>query len=141
MRSYSDPSTVARLEANAKVAGFNRWFDFDCLGAGNGEVELALEMRDELTQHHGFFHGGCVTSLADTACAWAASTVAGDVVTASSTLHFLRPADGDRIRVHATVIRAGKRTVTVDGKVFSEKADEAPKLCATTLVSVAVLAR
>ena len=37
-----------------------------------GEVGIALPFRDALTQQHGYFHGGIVTAIADSACGYAA---------------------------------------------------------------------
>ena len=34
-----------------------------------GEVEIRLPFRDDLTQQHGFFHAGVMTTVADSACA------------------------------------------------------------------------
>ena len=32
-----------------------------------GEVDLALRFRAEVSQHHGFFHGGVIATLLDVA--------------------------------------------------------------------------
>ena len=139
MRDYSDPNAVAALMAASGSNGFNKWLDFNVLGAGNGRVELELVVSDDLRQHHGFVHGGVLMALADTACAWAAATASGDVVTASASLHYLAPARGTSVRADAAVLRAGKRNATVDVKVYSIAADGTETLAATGLAGITLL--
>ncbi len=40
----------------------------------DGEVEIVLPYSPALTQQHGFIHAGAVTTIADTACGYAALT-------------------------------------------------------------------
>jgi len=105
-----------------------------------GEAEPVIPLRPELLQHHGYAHGAVVGAAADNACAWAAASVAGDVVTSSYTLQLLSPAKGARLRAHGKVIRAGKRQVSAQAQVFAESDDAPPKLVAVALALVAPLA-
>ena len=43
---------------------------------GNGEVHIALSPSPGLSQQHGFVHAGAITSIVDSACGYAALTVA-----------------------------------------------------------------
>ena len=70
-----------------KGSGFTRFAGIEPLKVWQGESELTVALRDDLTQHHGFAHGAIVGLMADNACAWAAASVAGDVVTGSYTIH------------------------------------------------------
>lgn len=137
--NYSNPLIESRLRDVALSNGFNAWLGIHLIAAGSGRVELELPVRPELLQHHGFVHGGIVGTLADTACAWAASTLAGDVVTASYSLQLLAPAKAPLIRARALVIKSGKRNVAVEAKVYAETEGEEPKLVAVALASIAVL--
>ncbi|HEX8902801.1 PaaI family thioesterase [Vitreimonas sp.] len=127
---------LARLKQSVQKSGFTTLLAAQPIRCWQGESEILLELRPELTQHHGFAHGGVIGALADNACAWAAASVAGDVVTSSYTLHFLGPAVGDRLRAKGRVIRTGQRQVTVQADVFVETADET-KLVATALATIA----
>ncbi|MGZ3446771.1 MAG: PaaI family thioesterase [Myxococcaceae bacterium] len=40
-----------------------------------GQVDIALPVRPELSQQHGFVHAGVVTAIVDTACGYAALTL------------------------------------------------------------------
>ena len=137
---YSNAPVESRLRSVALSNGFNAWLDIRLIAAGNGRVELEMPVRAELLQHHGFVHGGIIGTLADNACAWAASTLAGDVVTASYSLQFLAPAKAPLIRARAEIIKSGKRNVAVEAKVFAETEGAEPKLVAVALASIAFLA-
>lgn len=136
---YSNPLIEGRLRSLALSNGFNAWLDIRLIAAGNGKVELELPVRAELLQHHGFVHGGIIGTLADNACAWAASTVAGDVVTASYSLQLLAPAKTPLIRARGEVIKAGKRNVAVEAKVFAVTEGAQPKLVAVALAAIAIV--
>ena len=101
-------------------SGFTRWLGVEPLRCFEGVAELTLALRNDMTQHHGFAHGAIVGLMADNACAWAASSVAGDVVTGGYTINFLAPARGARLRARGEVIKAGKRQVIVRADVWAQ---------------------
>lgn len=107
-------------------SGFSRWLAVEPIRVWEGEAELELTLRPEMTQHHGFAHGAIVGLMADNACAWAGASVIGDVVTGGYTINFLRPAIGERLRARGQVIKPGKRQVVVRADVWAESAGEAP---------------
>ena len=107
-------------------SGFTNWLDVEPLLVWGGESELLLELRPEMTQHHGFAHGAIIGLMADNASAWAAASVAGDVVTGSYTINFLRPALGAQLRAKGKVIKSGKRQVIVRAEVWAEAEDAEP---------------
>lgn len=125
----------ASLAYMKKVAvgrsGFSNWLRVEPVKVWEGESELTLALRPEMTQHHGFAHGAIVGLMADNACAWAAASVVGDVVTGNYTINFLAPAIGTQLRSRGQVIKAGKRQVVVSADVFAEDADGASKLVAS----------
>jgi uncharacterized protein (TIGR00369 family) len=87
-----------------------------------GRVEIELDLRPDLTQHHGQAHGAVLGYLADTVSAWAAASVAGDVVTSEYKLNFLTAARGDRLWASGEVLRAGRRQVVVRADVYASGA-------------------
>ena len=77
----------------------------------DGEVVLALPFGPSAAQQHGFFHGGVVTTLLDSACGYAALTrMAADqaVLTVEFKVNFLAPAGGPRLVARGRVARAGR---------------------------------
>lgn len=120
-------------------SGFTRFAGIEPVKVWQGESELTLELRPDLTQHHGFAHGAVVGLMADNACAWAAASVAGDVVTGSYTIHFLSPGKGARLRAKGQVVRPGKRQVVVRADVWAEADGTEPVLVAIAQATVVPL--
>src|SRR5690349_24814116 len=80
-----------------------------------GRVEISLAFRPELSQQHGFFHAGIISTIADSAGGYAGFTLfpadAG-VLTVEFKINLLAAADGERAIAAGEVIRSG-RTLTV----------------------------
>ena len=80
-----------------------------------GRVEISLPFRPELAQQHGFFHGGILSTIADSAGGYAGFTLfpadAG-VLTVEFKVNLLAAADGERAIAVGEVIRSG-RTLTI----------------------------
>jgi len=126
-RFQNNEEAVAYMKKVAVAqSGFSRFLGVEPLICWDGKSELLLKIRDDMTQHHGFAHGAIIGLMADNACAWAASSVAGDVVTGSYTINFLAPARGNHLRAIGTVLKAGKRQVVTRTEVWSEKEGEDP---------------
>lgn len=80
-----------------------------------GRVEISLAFRVELSQQHGFFHAGIISTIADTAGGYAAFTLfapEAGVLTVEFKINLLAAADGERAVAVGEVIRSG-RTLTV----------------------------
>ena len=84
-----------------------------------GKAELALAVRDELKQQHGFVHGGVVSYLADNALTYAGGSVLGDSVTSEYKINYLRPALGQTLLARATVTSAGKKQAVCQCQVVA----------------------
>lgn len=80
-----------------------------------GAVEIRLPFHQKLTQQDGFLHAGVVTSILDSACGYAALSVApenAEVLSVEFKINLLAPAVGEFFAARAQVKRAG-RTLTV----------------------------
>ena len=100
-----------------------------------------LIARPEHLQQDGFFHAGVQATLADhTAGAAAATLMApGEIVlTAEFKINLLRPAQGERLRGRADVLRAGKTLTIVESSVFAQN-DHQEKLVAKAMVTLALV--
>ena len=83
-----------------------------------GAVDLELPWCEEVGQHHGYFHGGVLAALLDTACGLAALTTIADgygVVSAEFKINFLVPARGALVRAEGRVVRAGRMLTVCTG--------------------------
>jgi uncharacterized protein (TIGR00369 family) len=136
-RFASNEEAVQYMKSVAVArSGFSNWLGVEPTTCWQGESELTLTMRAELTQHHGFAHGAIVGLMADNACAWAAASVAGDVVTGSYTINFVAPARGERLRATGTVLKAGRRQVIVRADVWAENDGAEPMLVAVAQATI-----
>jgi len=90
----------------------------------NGEVHITLPFSTNLSQQHGYVHAGSITSVVDSACGYAALTVAPvgcEVVTAEFKINFKRPAIGDQFLAIGKVSNAGKLLSVCTGEVRAYK--------------------
>lgn len=100
-----------------------------------GRAELALDVRDNLKQQHGFVHGGVISYLADNAITFAAGSLFGDSLTLELKTNYLRPALGERLVARAEVAHAGRRHAVVRCELLARSGDE-ERLCAVALGTV-----
>lgn len=80
-----------------------------------GLVQIGLAYRPELSQQHGFFHAGIVSTIADSAGGYAGFTLFpadAAVLTVEFKINLLAAADGERLTAIGKVIRSG-RSLTV----------------------------
>ena len=97
----------------------------DLLGAellefSEGHAELKVPIKDELTQQHGFVHGGVVSYAADNALTFAGGSALGeDVVTSEFKINYAKPARGAFIVARASVIHAGQHQAVCQCHVYA----------------------
>jgi len=107
-----------------------------------GEVDIAIDFRPELAQQHGFFHGGVVGMIADSAGGYAAFSLMPEdatVLTVEYKLNLMAPADGTRLVARGRVLKPG-RTLTVARVDVAVLKDGQETLCATLLQTLMTLA-
>lgn len=79
-----------------------------------------MPWRPEAGQYSGFLHAGLVGALIDTACGFAAATVAGTVLASHYAVNCLRPAVGERFIAKARVVKPGKNQVFTACDLFAQ---------------------
>ena len=137
-RPPPDPAFESRVRES-----FGRQRFMATLGAtlervGPGEVQIRLPFRGDLTQQHGFLHAGVLTTIADSACGYAALTLmpaAAAVLTVEFKVNLLAPGEGDEMLARAHVLKAGRTLSVCSGDVFAIRGGE-EKLVATMLATV-----
>lgn len=125
---------------------FARQQVMDFLGASLGVVspgycEIELPYRAELSQQHGFFHGGIVGTIADSAAGYAGYSLMphdASVLTVEYKLNLIAPADGDKLIARGRVIRPGRNLVTTEADIFVSK-DGREKQCGVLLQTLMCL--
>ena len=106
---------IRRVEESFAAQGLMRHLGVEIACIRHGEVTLRLPFLPELTQHHGFFHAGATSALADTAGGFAGYTQfpeGSTVLTTEFKLNLLAPARGDWLLAVGRVIKSG-RTLTI----------------------------
>lgn|SRR5215218_3922560 len=89
-----------------------------------GEVVIAFAHRDGLTQQHGFLHAGVMTSVADSACGYAALSLMEPgvgVLSVEFKVNMLAPAVGERFVATGRVVRSGRTLTVCAGEVTTER--------------------
>ena len=137
---YATPEEALESFRARDRSGFSQTMNAQATLWWKGEAELVIPLKPELLQHHGYAHGAIVGAAADNACAWAAASAVGDVVTSSYTIQFLAPAKGDQLRARGIVLKAGKRQVSCEAKVWCRDAGE-ERLVAVALAMITQVAR
>ena len=102
------------------MAEFNRWCGIEVTVAEAGTVEIQMPWRSEVGQYSGFLHAGLIGTLIDTACGFAAATVAGPhLLAANFSVNCLRPAQGQKFIACARVVKPGKSQVFTSCDLFA----------------------
>jgi uncharacterized protein (TIGR00369 family) len=87
-----------------------------------GVVEITLPYRADLAQQHGHLHAGVVTTIADSACGYAAYSLmpsGSEVLSVEFKVNLLRPARGEKFIARAEVIKAGRTLTVVRADVYT----------------------
>ena len=85
-----------------------------------GRAEGVLEVGPNSINPHGNVHGGALSTLADTVGGCCACSKGGVCVTASSSMEFLRPANGSMITCIATPKKLGRTLAVVQTDLFND---------------------
>ena len=108
-----------------------------------GLVEITLPYRADLAQQHGYLHAGIVTTIADSACGYAAFSLMppdSEVLSVEFKVNMLRPAKGKTFSAVAEVVKSGKTLTVVRADVFGVNEDRR-ELVATMLGTMISLSK
>lgn len=109
-----------------------------------GEVDIRLPFRAELSQQHGFFHAGAMTTIVDTACGYAALTLmppGAAVLSVEFKVNLLAPGKGEAVVARARVVKAGRTLSVVTGDVFAQSRGEERLVATMTATMMTLLDR
>ncbi len=97
-----------------------------------GFCEIVLPFKDGLSQQHGFFHAGVVSTIADSAAGYAGYTLFpadSSVLTVEFKINLLAPADGEMLRATGRVLKHGRTLTVCELQAYVSK-NGREKLCA-----------
>jgi uncharacterized protein (TIGR00369 family) len=109
----------------------------------SGRCLLKIERHPGALQQHGYFHGGVIGALADSAAGYAANSIlmpSHEVVTAEYKINFLSPATGNVLYAEGRVVRPGRSLVVVTVDVWTALQDKRTD-CALAQMTMFAIAR
>jgi uncharacterized protein (TIGR00369 family) len=87
-----------------------------------GVAVIALPYAAHICQQHGFLHAGVVTTIADSACGYAAFSLMpahSSVLTVEFKVNLMMPAKGERFVAAGRVVKAGRTLTVTQGEVVA----------------------
>lgn len=143
----ADPNFSERVRASFSKQQIMHLIDATLTSVEPGMVEIEMPFRDDLTQQHGFLHAGVVTTIADSACGYAALSVMPaqtGVLSIEYKVNLLAPARGEKFVARGRVIRAGRTVIVCASDVYvvreaEEGADGQESIVATMLATILVV--
>lgn len=110
----------------------------ELIAVGRGTAEIRFPFSPKLTQQNDYIHAAAITAILDSACGYAAYSVApegANVLSVEFKVNLLAPAVGEHFIARAAVKRAGKALVTCTADAFAiQKSKE--KVVATMLATI-----
>lgn len=138
----ADPDYARRVEASFSRQGIMHHLGAALYEVNPGYCEIRLPFRPELSQQHGYFHGGVVGTIADSAAGYAGYSLMppnSSVLTVEYKLNLLSPSDGDVLIARGHVVKPGRTLVVTRADVMVAAGDK-EKLCATLLQTLMCMA-
>ena len=127
-----DPNYAERVRASFGLQQAMSLIGAEMALVEPGYVEIHLPHKAEITQQHGFIHGGVVGMIADSAAGYAANTLTAadtSVLTVEYKMNLVAPADGQRLVARGEVVRPGRTLIVTRADVYAIR-DEQWTLCA-----------
>lgn len=91
---------------------------------GPGRARLVMEVRDDMINGAGICHGGLITTLADSAFAFACNSYNKLTLAAGITVDFIAPAyQGDILTATASEVSRGARSGVYDVAVTNQRGE------------------
>ena len=127
-----DPNFQVRIKKSFHAQGLMGHLGAGLVSVSPGTCEIELPFSDAVSQQHGFFHGGVIGTIADTAGGYAAFTLmdADDgILTVEYKINMMAPASGELLIGRGQVLRPG-RTLTVSQAEVSVVKNGKETVCA-----------
>jgi uncharacterized protein (TIGR00369 family) len=137
-----NPKFAARVRDSFARQGAMSFIGAELLRVEAGSVDIAVAFRPELSQQHGYYHGGIVGMIADSAGGYAAFSLMPEdasVLTVEYKINLLAPAEGGRLVARGRVTKPGRTLTVCSVDVFAVRSGK-EHLCATALQTLMTMA-
>ena len=115
---------IEEAKKSFEKQGFMKTLGAKMIAIEKGMVKIECSLKDELVQQHGFFHAGVITSIADSACGYAALTTmpeGSDVLSVEFKTNLLKAAKSTKIIATGKVVKSGRTLVFCEARITDEK--------------------
>ena len=137
----NNPDYAEQVRASFARQAFMTHIGAELVDVSPGRCEIGLAHRPELTQQHGYVHGGAIGAIVDSAMGYAGYSLAppgSSVLTVEYKLNLVAPAAGERLIARGEVIKAGRTLTVCRGDVVAVTGG-AETLCATATKTLMIL--
>lgn len=120
----ANPDYAARVRDSFGRQPFMEHIGARITALAPGFCEITVAYRPELTQQHGFIHGGVLASIADSAAGYAAFSLMpaeASILTVEYKLNILRPGQGEAMIARGRVLKPGRTLSVVQADVFARR--------------------
>lgn len=117
----ADDDWQARARASFARQGIMETLDARLGQLSPGKAEILLDFHERLSQQHGVFHAGVISTIADSAGAFAAYSLfppSRSIVSVEFKINMLNPADGERLRAAGEVLKCGRTLSICEVEVY-----------------------
>lgn len=128
---HPDKDYKTRVKASFTKQKFMDFIGAELSTLEPGYCEIQLPYSENLTQQHGFFHSGIVSTIDDNAAGYAAFTLmdgTSSILTVEYKINLMAPAKGSVLIGKGKVVKPGKTLTICQTEVFAEE-DGQQKLC------------
>lgn len=137
-----DPDWQRKVRDSFAGQGFMTHIGAELTESDPGRCVIRLPFSEAVSQHHGFFHGGVIGTLADNAGGFAGGSLLApgmEVLTVEYKLNIVAPGKGAALIAEGHVVKSGRTLIITRSDLFCEAADGTRTLCAAaqqTLMAV-----
>ncbi|VVE75013.1 PaaI family thioesterase [Pandoraea sputorum] len=117
-----DPAVDAKIRASFDKQGVMTHWGAQLTHIADGFCEISLPFSDKVNQQLGYFHGGVIGAIADSAGGYAGYTRISpdqELVTAEYKLNILAPGKGDTLVGRGQVVKSGRTLIVATAELFA----------------------
>ena len=114
-------SQLDKLRELNRHSGFNEHNGIKITQLEDDFCVVEAELRDEAMNPWEMAHGGFVYSLCDVAAGVASGGILRRVVTLSSSMYFMRPSTGTKLRAEGRIVKKGKTVIVAEAVVYDDQ--------------------
>lgn len=117
-----DAPIAEKIRASFASQGVMTHWGAQLTQLADGFCEITLPFSDKVNQQLGYFHGGVIGAIADSAGGYAGYTRISpehELVTAEYKLNILAPGKGDTLVGRGQVVKAGRTLIVATAELFA----------------------